>query len=604
MLDDETLASLRGENCASDTGAVSNQQDEPRSIIPSSLSSTNDKGVNRGEGKIKNKPDSEAGLETMLLPLSWLRRHLGTKSPYPHDDRPVGPLNDIPKGHELAQLHLICRHGTRYPSVGKSLEFQRLSEKMRQVAVPGFEWLERWPSEKLYPITMGNLLAVKGDSDLYQIGRRFAIRYKELLDRYPYEAGSYRFQSSVKSRCSQSAYGFSVGFLEGRHNSDPGSQIPDINSNIPPVQPVDIFTLPIGLDQELAVKYACPRWLESVKDGPDVMREVIAFQETFLPSLAEQLSTMFSLNDGPSSMTNITTKDVQNIYDICGFEVAFYNNDQTWCQLLRKAIKNAVGRKVQDVKSNFLKLEISKDLDDYYTHGPGVPFNKHLGCKLGTSISDAIEMALNPDMDISSALRMKRGDDDATPRVSRGLFKFGHSETILFFSSFLGLYDQKGIPLRGDMTPEQYANREFKTSKFSPFAANMAFEVYRPKIGGTRRKNRLASFDIEMNNEDHSEQHASSPQLPLFGMKSSTRVMDTPKGLVRLLVNEVPMLIPGCGSNYFCKWSTFKNILLQAGAGCDFDGCCTSLGPTAALAEVMQQEEKAPICLTVEPIVA
>lgn len=42
-----------------------------------------------------------------LPPLNWLRTHLGTKSPYPHESRPVGPLKDTPKGYELVQLHLV-----------------------------------------------------------------------------------------------------------------------------------------------------------------------------------------------------------------------------------------------------------------------------------------------------------------------------------------------------------------------------------------------------------------------------------------------------------------------------------------------------------------
>lgn len=42
-----------------------------------------------------------------LPPLNWIRTHLGTKSPYPHESRPVGLLKDTPKGYELVQLHLV-----------------------------------------------------------------------------------------------------------------------------------------------------------------------------------------------------------------------------------------------------------------------------------------------------------------------------------------------------------------------------------------------------------------------------------------------------------------------------------------------------------------
>lgn len=38
---------------------------------------------------------------------SWLRTHLGTKGPYPHEDRPIGRLNDVPEGYHLVQVHLV-----------------------------------------------------------------------------------------------------------------------------------------------------------------------------------------------------------------------------------------------------------------------------------------------------------------------------------------------------------------------------------------------------------------------------------------------------------------------------------------------------------------
>lgn len=91
-------------------------------------------------------------------------------------------------------------------------------------------------------------MAAKGDSDLYQIGHRFAIRYKDLLDRYPYDANTYNFQSSSKSRCSQSAYAFSVGFFEGRHATDPGlenAKEDKEDEEKSPIQPIDITTIPI-----------------------------------------------------------------------------------------------------------------------------------------------------------------------------------------------------------------------------------------------------------------------------------------------------------------------------------------------------------------------
>ncbi|KAF9192867.1 PHOsphatase [Haplosporangium sp. Z 767] len=473
---------------------------------------------------------------------------------------------------------------TRYPSTSKSLAFKKLAVKLDGAKARGMEWLHHWIHGNLYPTEKGNLLAARGDSDLYQIGRRFAIRYRDFLNRYPYDANTYEFRSSAKSRSSQSAYAFSVGLFKGRLASDPGRKDGGLTKDRSPVQPVNIFTLPIGMDNELAVKYACPRWLKNVKDQPTIVREGDIYQNTILPELVDRISALFTNSDG-SNRINITTADVMTIYSICGFEVSFHNNDQTWCQLLRghgmeRTSKYKHGW--EDSESSFLKLEISGDLDDYYTHGPGVPFNRHLGCKLATSLVDSIELALAPEDTELSTRRRKDDDDDNAPRRLRGHFKFGHSETILFFSSFLGLYDQKGVPLTGTMTSEQYKQREFRTSVISPFAANMAFEVYRPKVEDKKRKRRI-----------HDSDESFEP------VKAKT-----PKGLVRLLVNEEPMIIPGCGSEYFCEWATLKRVLKRAGAGCDFEGCCTGLGDAGIrhLSAPVDDASKDLFCPTIEPI--
>ncbi|GJJ72426.1 multiple inositol-polyphosphate phosphatase / 2,3-bisphosphoglycerate 3-phosphatase [Entomortierella parvispora] len=526
------------------------------------------------------------------LPLEWIRGYLSTKSPYPHYDRPVGPLNDVPEGYELAQLQLINRHGTRFPSASKSKTYKVLADKLKAVNAPGHEWLQQWSSDKMYPVAMGNLLSAQGGSDLYQIGSRFAIRYKALLDRYPYNAATFEFRSSDKSRCSQSAFAYSLGLLKGRMTQDPGVDVDHSPSEIPPAQPVDIFTMPNGLDQELAVKYACPRWLDNVKDQPDVVREEKLYKETFLPALASRISSLFG-----TSVT-LTDKDVEIIYGLCGFEVSFYGQNQTWCSLLN-------GKTEEETRLTFQQLEFSSDLDDFYTHGPGVPFNKHLGCVLGTAVQDSIEKALAPESQQGASSGMKTrkdkekegaqnvGEDDDggdPPSDYKFVLKFGHSETIFFFSTFLGLYQDP--PLTSSMTPEQIQARQFRASQISPFAANIAFEVYRPKPS-IRRLDKM-SF------------------TPVSSSTFSSTSASPSAGLVRLLVNEIPKAIPGCGTEeeaekagYFCDWATFKQLLEKAGSGCDFEACCTSLNGNSTAPDSSSSSSTsgpAPVCLTVDPI--
>ncbi|KAG0219136.1 histidine phosphatase superfamily [Mortierella sp. GBAus27b] len=468
--------------------------------------------------------------------LKWIRERLSTKSPYPHEDRPNRPLGDVPNGYELVQIHVLNRHGTRYPSAKDSNNFKKLTEKLRNTTAPGFEWIHNWPSETWYPASKDNLLSTRGDADLYAIGSRFGTRYKKFLDTYPYDANSYEFRSSSKSRCTQSAYSFSLGFLKDRVAT---SSRKHNDLKTPPAQSVHIFTVPEGQDQEIAVEDSCPRWLEEVDDQPAVTRQQELYEKTFVPALVQELSTRFG--------ASLTAKEVSTIYQLCGFEVSMYDDASTWCQMLIPA-----GSKGDDDKKkpdqgpgskaeHLIKLETAADLEDYYGRGPGIPFNGELGCKLGTSLLQSMETALSK----------PSGSGGDGQSLFRGQLKFGHSETLMFFSSFLGLYNQTGIPLAAGMTEEQYAKREFRASVFSQFAANMAFEVYQPKNAGSSLARR------------HLERRA--------GATGTGEV----QGLIRLLVNEKPVAIPGCGTgSLFCEWSKFKSYMIQRGAGCDFVTCC------------------------------
>ncbi|KAI1295973.1 PHOsphatase [Mortierella claussenii] len=479
--------------------------------------------------------------------ISWIRQRLGTKSPYPHEDRPEGRLKDVPKGFELAQLHLINRHGTRYPSADDSVKFRKLTDKLSNTTASGFGWIKSWPTEAFYPAAKGNLLSSRGNADLFAIGSRFATRYKDFLDRYPYDANTYEFRSSAKSRCSQSAYAFTLGFFKDRLATDHEKHSQPKKRNhlkTPPAQPVDIYTIPLGLDQEMAIQYSCPTYINKIADEPSVVQQQTLFQATFLPALAQDLSAKFGIG--------LTIKDVSIIYKICGFEVTIYDNASTWCQMLLPDVGGNIDKKRD---TNFINLEISADLDDFYTHGPGVPFNREMGCKLGASLAQSIDQVLSSASSGQNNAPKDQKDDDpdgGANNIYRGHFKFGHSETIMFFSSFLNLYNQTSL-LTGNQTAGQYAARQFRSTLFSPFAANMAFEVYKPKQPSENSQRR----------------------------RIDRRAAPEAQGLVRLLVNEKPYPIPGCNNALFCEWSVLKNVLAQRGADCDFEACCGSTSPSS-----------------------
>lgn len=159
-------------------------------------------------------------------------------------------------------------------------------------------------------------------------------------------------------------------------------------------------------------------------------RQQELYEKTFIPALVQTLSARFGVE--------LTAKDVSRIYQVCGFEVSMYDDASTWCQMLipptsddggddddDKDKKPAPG--VNSKEDNFVKFEIAEDLEDFYGRGPGIPFNGEMGCKLGTSLLQAIDTAL-------SKPSLGGGDGKS---LFRGHLKFGHSETLMFFTSFL-----------------------------------------------------------------------------------------------------------------------------------------------------------------------
>ncbi|CAG8463121.1 18576_t:CDS:2 [Acaulospora morrowiae] len=163
-------------------------------------------------------------------------------------------------------------------------------------------------------------------------------------------------------------------------------------------------------------------------------------------------------------------------------------------------------------EDDFLKLEYFHDMEKYYTFSYGSPLNTKLACKLYTSLVKSVDTFLEGKSSLKSVL------------------KFAHAETIIFVTTMLGLY-KDDYPLEADRF-YQSKSREFRTSNIAPFASNVYFEIY----------NCTNKYETTI--------------------------------YVQMLVNEKPVVIPGCGYT-FCLWDRFKQ-LLGNNIDCDFDRICQS----------------------------
>lgn len=364
-------------------------------------------------------------LSTAFDPLLYL----GTKRPYPlthNGGVPVVP----PDGYEIVQAYLISRHGTRYPSGSNIDSFDALSKYFRSQAekIPAdITWAGKWVNP--FPKNHADLLSSVGEKDLYELGKRTYSRYPTLFANSTYNSNVFKLRSSEVSRSGHSASSFAAGFFEGR-------------STLGCTQPVYITTMPKGMDLELAMKYACPRWLNEVRKSKLRIAEETSFIKNHVRPIAQRLSAEI-FNEIPISDDQVLT-----MYRACGFLVAHYGlQNDTWCSIFKE--------------NELLRLEYLGDMAAFITYSYGSELNSHMGCPLASNLALQIKA-------------VAEGDETAV----KGEFMFGHAETILFFATFMGLY-RDPYPLTSDLSDADIRGRSFRTSRISPFAANYQLEIYR-----------------------------------------------------------------------------------------------------------------------------
>ncbi|CAB4374726.1 unnamed protein product [Rhizophagus irregularis] len=163
-------------------------------------------------------------------------------------------------------------------------------------------------------------------------------------------------------------------------------------------------------------------------------------------------------------------------------------------------------------KNEILELEYFNDLVDYYSFSYGSKLNEELGCSLISNIFKNIEEYSNGNSTLKADL------------------KFAHAETLRFLATTLGLFKDQ-TPLTVDTLPEKLLNRKFKDSTQLYFSSNMYFEVYTC----AERNERTTTY-------------------------------------IRTLLNEEPIIIPGCDSKY-CELSKFKELLGDK-LNCNFKKIC------------------------------
>lgn len=173
-------------------------------------------------------------------------------------------------------------------------------------------------------------------------------------------------------------------------------------------------------------------------------------------------------------------KDLMAVQSACAFDIALYHLKHHWCSLMSMTFIHS--------------LDYLDDLEQFYWIGGGYKLNYEMAAVLLRELFDSMKGKVNG----SSSLV--------------GNFFFAHAETTLPLMTLLGYGDRS--PLLANFTQAEIKSRGFRSSKLSPFAANIEFRLFKSKT----------------NDEDV---------------------------YVQILVNEKESEIPDCG-RVFCKLSELE----------------------------------------------
>ncbi|CAN8063369.1 unnamed protein product [Agarophyton chilense] len=421
---------------------------------------------------------------THFVPSYSTTLDFGSKTPYPHPSS-LQPLHT--HTHPTARLihvSLIARHGTRNPTNSCIQRITALQTWLHSVLSPIPLWLHQWSAQlHEYRASPGSLTS-HGHQELHAIGSRFARLYARAL----HDVGNtVRLRSSYKERAISSAR----AFLDGYRHTCSTNRLPQPNTlvveeNTPPATPPPSILSesseqsevpePLSAEfdhdtQSTPNEYSSDAstdeqtLLEILPSGRDkVLRYFEHNAEYAQFALHHKALTLRHLSRGP--LLPIATQMAQRISNGLG---ASQTMDPSLIRPVAEAgaFENAHGRLDHSVFCRVLTPKDTAILELFEKYHR--PFFQQL---------DRFRAVAAPLVaDLAQSLRASAacaGDAD----VHAADLRFAHAETLVPLLILLGI-DGNGM-IRD--SPDY----RFGLSAMSPFASNLAFELYEQESGAGR----------------------------------------------------------------------------------------------------------------------
>ncbi|KAE8374873.1 phosphoglycerate mutase-like protein [Aspergillus bertholletiae] len=354
--------------------------------------------------------------------------HLGGNGPWIEKiDGPEIPGLEPPNGCVIDQVHMMSRHGERYPTKSAGSRHLELLNRIKEADVVfngSLSFLNDWtyitnePQKDFDQLTRTSPYA--GTLQAFSTGVRFLTRYGHLLPR----DGTTRLWASECDRVIETAQHFASGLfgLDWEKTERATLEI------IPETLERGANTLTPG--------DTCPRYIEDPTKGHDNGANMLAlFQDAYIPAIAERL-----INDEQNSALGyLNNLEVYSMQEMCGFET-ISRGSSPWCDIF-----------THDDWENF---EYARDLIHYYRAGPGNPYAGAMGW-----------LWLN-----ATTALLRSG-----PEAGTTFFSFVHDGDIAPFLTALDIMkDSKHDPFLP--TTHRVADRAWRTSSVMPMGGRIVLE--------------------------------------------------------------------------------------------------------------------------------
>ncbi|KEF55159.1 uncharacterized protein A1O9_08813 [Exophiala aquamarina CBS 119918] len=337
----------------------------------------------------------------------------------------------LPPGSNLSQVHLVHRHGSRYPTGDSSVA--NFGRKLDNLTANG---TAKWTGELSFLNTWkyqlgAEILVARGRQELFDSGVLFYYNYGALYN----TSTKITARTTSQDRMLKSAENFMAGFfgLEWTHNAT-----------------LAVILEQNGFNNSLAGYFQCNNSNSYQATGGS--NASLIWEKTYLADAAKRLTAA-------SGGYNWTIADTYNAQTLCPYEEVAYGYSQ-WCELF--------------TYEEWQGFEYSIDLQFNGNNGFGSPTGRAVGIGYVEEIYARLQGHLYNLAPGATNANATLDDMPSTFPLNQSLyFDFSHDTNIMAIITAFGL-KQFAQPLPSTGPPE---NQQLIVSHVTPFGARMVWEV-------------------------------------------------------------------------------------------------------------------------------